>query len=264
VVKLKKLKKTLKFSLRVVKYKLHRWFNFDEKKKYDYKRIKAYKNLHKNKRCFIIGTGPSLTIEDLEKLKDETCFASNSIVKCFDKTTWRPVYYGITDDFVYAECEEQILKADLPNVFLFNRIDAPHFSIPNNFEIPNRFIVLPEIRRDGFGNNVYSMVYNNATITGSLIQIAKYMGFKDVYLLGCDCNYVGKNRHFHDAQYAPKGDGADYVSRNYKHYNAFINAKKYADANKINIFNATRGGRLDMFPRVALDKVLNNGDDYNE
>ena len=35
------------------------------------KSLKLFKNKYKGKRCFIIGNGPSLKKEDLEKLKDE-------------------------------------------------------------------------------------------------------------------------------------------------------------------------------------------------
>ena len=35
------------------------------------------KNKFKNKRCFIVGNGPSLTVQDLDRLVGEDCFAAN-------------------------------------------------------------------------------------------------------------------------------------------------------------------------------------------
>ena len=44
------------------------------------------KNKFKNKRCFIVGNGPSLTVQDLDRLVGEDCFAANLIFKiCFEK-----------------------------------------------------------------------------------------------------------------------------------------------------------------------------------
>ena len=36
----------------------------------------------------------------------------------------------------------------------------------------------------------------------------------------------------------------------------FFNAKKYADSHGITIVNATRGGKLEVFPRTTLQTIL--------
>ena len=48
------------------------------------------KNTHVGERCFVVATGPSLTFEDLNALKDEFCFGMNSCVLALDKTEWTP------------------------------------------------------------------------------------------------------------------------------------------------------------------------------
>ncbi len=63
----------------------------------DSNKLKGYKNIHSGERCFVIGNGPSLTPEDLDKLKNEYSFASNHIYKIFDRTNWRPTYYVSVD-----------------------------------------------------------------------------------------------------------------------------------------------------------------------
>ena len=64
------------------------------------KYLRECKDIHKGKRAFIIGNGPSLTKEDLEMLTNEITFASNRIYKMFDDTEWRPKYFTISDDGV--------------------------------------------------------------------------------------------------------------------------------------------------------------------
>ena len=55
------------------------------------KKYKALKNKHEGKRCFIVCTGPSLTLEDVNKLKNEYTFSMNNIFKCYDKTDWQSI-----------------------------------------------------------------------------------------------------------------------------------------------------------------------------
>ena len=40
-----------------------------------YKKLLSLKNIHDSQRCFIVCTGPSLTLQDLDKLKGEICLA---------------------------------------------------------------------------------------------------------------------------------------------------------------------------------------------
>lgn len=52
----------------------------------NHRNILKLKNKYQGKRCFIIGNGPSLTAEDLDKLENEICFAANRIYNIFPKT----------------------------------------------------------------------------------------------------------------------------------------------------------------------------------
>jgi hypothetical protein len=80
------------------------------------------------------------------------------------------------------------------------------------------------------------------------------MGFKDIYLLGCDCYYSpnSKNQHFVEM----KRIDPTFVTAAERMKYAYQEAKKYADTHQIHIYNATRGGHLDVFERVSLEDVL--------
>jgi hypothetical protein len=47
------------------------------------KRLRTYKDIHRGKRCFIIGNGPSLNQLDLTLLKNEYTFGMNRIYMAF-------------------------------------------------------------------------------------------------------------------------------------------------------------------------------------
>ena len=80
-------------------------------------RLLALKDIHRGKRGFIIGNGPSLTVADLEKLKNEITFASNRIYLAFDETNWRPTYYNMCDVVVGRENKDIVKKLALTKVF---------------------------------------------------------------------------------------------------------------------------------------------------
>lgn len=224
-----------------------------------YENLKTIKKKHEGERCFIIATGPSLTINDLEKLSGETTFSMNSICLAFDKTNWRPTYYGIQDPRVYGRMKKYIDELNVEGKFVSDNI-LKCYNI-TNFEdyyiFPLHFLhhLLPNNHnyQTKFSGNAFATIFNGHTITYSLLQLAVYMGFKEIYLLGADCNYGSDMKHHfidYDIVDSSFALAHDMMTASYKV------AKKYADKHNINIYNATRGGKLEVFERVNLDKVL--------
>ena len=99
-----------KANLNIKRYKL--------KKSYNGKLLNSFKNKYSGERCFIIGNGPSLKVEDVEKLKDEFTFAFNRIYYIFDKTSWRPNFYISEDLKILEKSKNEINKLDLPYKFI--------------------------------------------------------------------------------------------------------------------------------------------------
>ena len=223
-----------------------------------YSKIKYFKDKNKNDRCFIVATGPSLTFNDLEMLKDEKTFGMNSIVKILNKTNWKPTYYGIQDIKVYEKLKHDILNSNLNTVFISNIIARKHIIPDGSIVFPLHFLnhiySSNKSYNTKFSGDIYSIVYDGYSVTYSLLQIAVYMGFKEIYLLGCDTIYSNnkKKQHFvesghYDPAYKTAGDRMTV---------GYLTAKKYADTHGIKIYNATRGGMLEVFPRVNLDEIL--------
>lgn len=226
-----------------------------------YRSLKKYKNVHQGKRCFIIAMGSSLTIEDLELLKDEITFGMNSIVKVFEKTDFRPTYYGIQDHLVYADLEKEILTSykEAENIFVSDRIKW-HFKIGNHWNVFPLNMSYHAYQRwfhkrfyAKFSDDIYRRVYSGFSITYSLIEIAVYMGVTEIYLIGADCNFdINKKNHFVEHNVVD----ASLDNSNERNIAGYMAAKKYADANNIKIYNATRGGRLEVFERVNVDEMM--------
>jgi hypothetical protein len=101
------------------------------------------------------------------------------------------------------------------------------------------------------------------------LEVALYMGFKNIYLLGCDHDWIlhlNTSAHFYEeSQHALVREGYDewavsdleltfecYV-RLWQQYKALW---QIARGKSIHIFNATAGGLLDVFPRVRYESLF--------
>ena len=228
-------------------------------------RIRTFKDLHKGRRCFVIGSGPSLRIADLERLKNECTFASNKIYLCFNETNWRPTYYVAEDDRVITHSLEAINKMSgstkllriLPDVEYRNGSDLVRFEMitPSEADFP----VFREDAAQGLACGY--------TVTYIALQWAFYMGFTQVYLLGVDFNYPGM-RLCPDgtAEFAQPGThfisgygkpGEKFWAPNFaKNLQAYKLAKTVFERNGLAIYNATRGGKLEVFERVDFDQLF--------
>ncbi|EKN69388.1 hypothetical protein BABA_10021 [Neobacillus bataviensis LMG 21833] len=221
-----------------------------------YEKLKELKNKHTGERCFIVATGPSLTINDLEKLDHEFTFSMNSICLAFQETDWRPTYYGIQDIGVFNKFEKYIEELDVECKFISDFISKQKPIPDDSFIYPHHLLnhTIPHPKyRTKFSDDAFAVVYDGYSITYSLIQIAVYLGFKEIYLLGADCNYASNMNH-HFKEYGIVDP--TFLSAGDRMISAYLEAKKYAEKNNIKIFNATRGGKLEVFERVNLDEVL--------
>ena len=227
-----------------------------------YKSLIGYKKKFSGKRCFIIAMGPSITMEDLNKLKNEYTFGMNSICKIYSQTDFRPTFYGIQDFYVYGDIQEYIEKnySDNENVFISDRVKW-HFGakekwnvFPLNMSYNAYKRWFNDIFEVKFSDDIYRRVYDGFSITMSLIQIAIYMGFKEIYLIGADCNFEPEKKlHFVDHNNSIDATLNTAAERNFAGYRA---AKIFADNNGVSIYNATRGGKLEIFERVNLDDLF--------
>ena len=222
------------------------------------KEMKKFKNIHNNGRCFIVSTGPSLTLEDCELLKDEVTFSMNSIVKTFEKTAWRPTYYVVSDVVPYAACKDFIKTEDFKMVFYNKKIERRnkkvcHFALnPINVyrcELTDNFKnrIFPSKKLDKYFNDSPSVVF-------SIIQLAIYMGFSEIYLLGQDCNYANQSHsEIADVSYKRTPQTRD----GEKMIDAFESYKDDILRNfDVKVYNVTRGGSLESFERKKLEDVL--------
>ena len=250
---------------RATNYKAAHFEHFPEGKQ-----LKKLKDIHKGRRCVIVGNGPSLRAEDLDILQrnGEITFAFNRVYHIFDQTQWRPTYYVSQDQKMLAGCRAEVEGIPAKIKFIPAEMDwyeDIHISGIQPFHIVNRNIgEYPD-----FSEDIAKCIVNSKTVVYSAMQIAVYMGIREIYLIGVD-------HHFHTSindkgeivvdptakDYFCEGYNADkdqlYIPNTDQSTLTFLAAKRYADAHGIKIYNATRGGKLEVFPRVDFDSVFQN------
>lgn len=225
------------------------------------KKIKNLKDTKIEKRCFITATGPSLTSKDLEMLKDEDTFGVNSIFLMYDKTDWRPTYYvctdapyfkklvdsyGITPDML---CKQDIfLNSQTRKLNPSFKEDKIHWISFSGWNRAYDFYK-PQIM-DDISHGMFAF----GTVTNIVIAIAMYMGYKEIYLIGADCSNL--NQHFvNDVTDKDKDDA--YVKKViHAQLAGYEIMKKETEKRGVGVYNVTRGGALEVFPRKDLDVVL--------
>lgn len=255
-----------RLCLRIVRDYGKVYFSVIDKKGGYTERLRSLKNLKKGQTCFIIGNGPSLKANDLELLKESgiDSFASNQIYKIFDSTNWRPTYYSVVD---WKGIEENDANnMDVPYMFFSDYYWRKHRITNKNACVfyGNRLL---DSRLDTFrfSEDITKQIYMKGSVTYTNFQLAMYMGYTQIYLLGMDNSYayvMGKDGK--KVKENNMGTSHFYQDENPSHIyaekeamdNAFLAAKEYADSHGVKIYNATRGGHLEVFERVDRKSVV--------
>lgn len=228
------------------------------------KKIVDLRNIHKGERCFIVATGPSLTIEDLNLLKNEITIGENSIYKLYDMMGWRPTYYAMADisltrkvvinekvnfhNFAKKYCFFNAINRDI--IKCQNSIFVDVNWLNHNYKKTNYFRYNPNLE---YG------IYDFYSITHLCLQLALYMGFNEIYIVGVDNNYFGSKKHVVEEV---KGLSSDWTEEEALitqrcHNWGYELINKIAISQNVKIYNATRGGCVTAFQRITLEEVFN-------
>lgn len=228
-------------------------------------KISEIRGIHKGKRAFIICNGPSLKAKDLDKIEvnQDISFASNKIDKFFTQTKWRPTYYTVMDEGYQYRLLETMNT--IPAKIKFFRKE----SFITTRKVKGNCIFIDTngdrklLKEPMFSENCTEVLYTIATVTYAMLQLAVHMGIKEIYIIGCDNAYgIEKDKDGNIIQkniqsYFEGSNQNDVIAVAIWEMNiAYQFARKYADAHGIKIYNATRGGYLEVFERVEFDTLF--------
>jgi len=215
-------------------------------------------NKHSGERAFLIGNGPSLVDTNLGLLKNEITFCANTFFNAMKNTVMKPTYYVVSDPCVLESYHNEILSLDT-TVILNN--GAAHLQMnrcyPSNAKDIHmtKKLGLSYFKND-FSKDARHGIYSTKSVLYVMLQYAYFMGFKEVYLVGCDFSFSGER--FDKSETTRKEGDAMANPDFYKIIMEGLEFAKYnyeCDGRKI--INSTIGGNLTMFDRKELEEVIN-------
>jgi len=233
-------------------------------------RLESLKNKYKGRRAFMIGNGPSLLKAPFDNLINEYSFAVNRIALIFSKTKWRPTHYvhstnifnhpklplseimavmaGAIESFYWDKYAEREMLSNYPGVYFF--------------PILHEGLNQPEDAQDDWwSDDITKGVSKFGSSIFAAMQIAVYLGFNPLYVIGADGYQSphGSNQpdpnHFHPkyhkqgSQHQKKYNNAMFARA---HEIAMINCKRLG----VEIYDATQAPGLGVLPKVKLSEVL--------
>jgi hypothetical protein len=231
--------------------------------------LRSFKNRHKGQRCFIIGNGPSLNKVDLNQLNKEITFGVNGIYLNYNKMGFYPTYYVIEDYLIAEDRSEEINALEQSFKFIPSYLD---YTLKKN-ESSLNFNAFINYRDEPFepifSKNCARRIGVGGSVTYMCLQLAYYMGFQQIYLIGFDHNYpklshegessvitnLGKDENHFTPDYYRNGERLHdpNVLRMEK---GFETAKSFLAQNGIEVFNVTPGGHLEVFVRMKFEEVF--------
>jgi len=233
------------------------------------KRIQELRNCYAGRRCFVIGGGPSLAQTPLDLLTNEITIASNAIFLLFGEISFRPTFYTVEDQLVAEDRAPAI-----------NQLRGMHKIFPADVwrylkeDEETIYVNFKRGEYDGFpkfSDRLDEVVYWGGTVTFMNLQLAWHLGCREVYLVGIDHSYQPPSakdkmegnvitwqsadvNHFHPDYFGPGYRWHD--PRVDRMELGYLEARRFFTEHGGVIYNATIGGKLEVFPRVKFEDLI--------
>jgi len=225
------------------------------------KSLASFRDIHSGKRCFVIANGPSLKKIDFNLLKSEITIGMNRIYLMKDQNGFMPNYLACIDKkSQILQFHDELDELEIPCFF--------NFDFRNKFSKKNNQFFIKGKFSSAFSKDPSRQLLGNGnTVTYAALQIAFFMGFDEVYIIGKDHSYntnaragVGiksdgnEDNHFIKGYYKPgqNWDAPDYASEEFAYK---LTRKEFEKAGKT-IKDATIGGKLEVFEKIDFNTLF--------
>lgn len=228
------------------------------------RRLTELKDIHKGKRAFIIGNGPSLKQTNLSKLKHEITYGMNRIYLAFPEWGFATTYLCVTNDLVVEQFVDDINGLTIPKFIAWR--SRRHFSaqLPIT-QLPT--FVYTSYTGPGFSGDVRGRVWEGATVTNLALQLAFHMGIEKAILIGVDHNFISKGEA--NKTVVSQGDDPNHFMPNYFGKGVrwqlpdldtseigYTLAQEAYHKEGREVLDATVGGKLTIFPKVDYNSLF--------
>lgn len=223
--------------------------------------LNQLKDKYAGKRLFLICNGPSIKDMDLSHLKDEYTMCLNRFYIYFDKIGFTPNFLVCVEELVLDQFSEDL-----------NNLSTQTFVNWRFHERMDKCLYLKEgySFNPFFQTDLSKPMHFGGTVTFASLQLAYWMGFKEVIIIGMDHsfkekgtpstvevrNYEKDESHF-DPNYFPKGIKWKLPDLQKSEYGYKL-ANDFYKKNNRAIIDATVGGQCTIFPKADFDAIISN------
>ncbi len=221
-------------------------------------RMRRWRGKYRGRRCFILGNGPSLKRTDLRRLRGEITFGLNRIYLLFDELGFSTTFLVSFNQHVLEQFHTDLEGLRCPRFFAWHARRFVRFG-------PDMHLLrsLPML---GFSSDPCHGVFEGCTVTYVALQLAFYMGFAEVVLLGVDHSFVSKGTP-HKLEVSggddPNHFSPDYFGKGVKWQlpdlkgseQAYSLARVMFEGDGRQVVDATLGGKLTVFPKRDYDAL---------
>jgi len=223
-------------------------------------RLRPLEGKYQGERCFIIGNGPSLCNTDLSKLRHEFTFGMNRIYMAFPEMGFQTSFFVSINDLVIEQTAGDIQKLQMPRFIAWRS----HRWLQSEDDL---FFLYTSYTGPKFSRNITGRIWEGATVTFVAMQIAYFMGFKEVILIGVDHSFTTKGKpnetvisqgddpnHFNPAYF---GKGFRWQLPDLETSElAYRMAKKAFEEDDRKVIDATVGGKLTIFQKADYNQLF--------
>lgn len=237
------------------------------------------KGTHKGESCFILATGPSLKKVDFNKLSDKFVFSVNLLYKNPKFSQLNSDIHVFADSIFFKEDVEEDLYKDI-NQHILNKgkmLFLPSYTSDfiDKYNLIDKVNIYAPIRHYKSNFNERIDLCNSLTDFGTVvfqcIQIAIYMGFKTIYLLGCDCTGIQRVLSDSEDNYCFKIDKTATKAYSQSHnlvdvesqfqswatvFGQYKAIERYTQKIGVKIYNLSNPTILDSIERKDINEVL--------
>ena len=197
------------------------------------KLIKDFKHIHEGKRLFILASGPSLNSIDLSRLERKIVMGMNRSFLSFPQTH----YHCVMDHRLFQLYEKELRDTR----YLFTLQDRP-WGIP-----------LELLGSEGFSWDLEKGVYSGYTISVLALQVAVYLGFKEIFFLGLDLQHEGAKTHFFGTDFhSQKHEATEFP----KMQKMLTYAAHMLCDSDVRVFNCSPVSTLTCFQKMSYEQAI--------
>lgn len=222
-------------------------------------KLLPFRGRHAGEKCFIIGNGPSLNRMDLGQLRGCCCFGLNKIHILTEKKALDIAYHVAVNELVIQQSAANIESLACPTFLSYAAAKGVVRNLPHVHYLCTGGPYT-------FRPSIDDKIHEGYTVTFVAMQIAFFMGFEEVYLIGVDHNFVASGKpnekQLHEGADVNHFD-ASYFSDKEWHLPdlesselSYRIADYYYRRSGRRIYDATLDGKLQVFPKISFEEAL--------